>query len=158
MAGMGPARLQDRQAPAMERTRSPCLDRSARRMKTKRTLRLEWRRVLLDVLFRRTPFRVLGIKNGNPPVLGLRHEMRVRVIGLPDVFVAHPAGYIGNRDTPREQSRRERMPQAMRPESSGNPRTFRGSLELRPDSVIHRVDAVIAGAQRTLGKVLDHSP
>src|ERR1019366_1882192 len=84
--------------------------------------------------------------------------MRVRVIGLPDVFVAHPAGYIGNRDTTREQSRRERMPQAMRPESSGNPRTFRGSLELRPDSVIHRVGAAIAGAQRALGKVFDHSP
>src|ERR1017187_4293409 len=158
MAGMEPARLPDRQAPAMERTRSPCLDRPPRRMKSKRTLRPEWRRGLLGILCCRAPFRVLGIKNGNPPVLGFRHEMRVRVIGLPDVFVAHPAGYIGNRDTTRQQGRSERMPQAMRPESSGNPRAFRGSLELRPDSVIHRVDAVIAGAQRTLGKVFDHSP
>src|ERR1039457_4381344 len=158
MAGMGPARLQDRQAPAMERTRSPCLDRSARRMKTKRTLRLEWRRVLLDVLFRRTPFPVRGIKNGTPPVLGLRHEMRVRVIGLPDVLVTHPAGHISNRDTTRQQSRRERMPQAMRPETSGNSRTFRGNMELRPDSVIHRIDAVITRAQRTLRQILDHSP
>src|ERR1039457_3129650 len=158
MAGMGPPRQQERQAPARKRTRSPCVDRPPRRMKTKRTLRLEWRRVLLDVLFRRTPFRVLGIKDGNPTVLGLRHEMRVRVIGLPDVLVTHPAGHISNRDTTRQQSRRERMPQAMRPETSGNSRTFRWHMELRPDSVIHRIDAVITRAQRTLRQILDHSP